>query len=42
MSISIDLSNTLSTLKHKIFKKTGVPPMNQIIKFGANALVNDA
>ena len=40
--VNIDLTNSLATLKHKIFKKTGIPPMNQIIKFANNAFVNDA
>lgn len=40
--VNIDLTNSLATLKDKIFKKTGIPPMNQIIKFANNALVNDA
>lgn len=42
MEFTIDLSNSLSTLKYKIFKKTGIPPMNQIVKFANNALINDA
>lgn len=40
--INVDLTNNLSLLKNKIFTKTGIPPMNQIIKFANNALVNDA
>lgn len=42
MIFNIDLANTLSTLKYKVFKKTGIAPLNQIIKFANNALVNDA
>lgn len=38
----IDIANTVSTLKYRIYRKTGIPPMNQILKFGGNALINDA
>jgi hypothetical protein len=42
MAFNIDLSNSLGVLKYRIFKKTGIPPANQIVKFANNALINDA
>jgi hypothetical protein len=42
LTIEIDLANSISILKYKIFQKIGVPPLNQILKFGGNALINDA
>lgn len=42
MTFNIDLSNNLAVLKYKIFRKTGIPIANQIIKFANNALINDA
>ena len=41
-TIKISLENTLSVLKYKIFKETGIHPSNQIIKFANNPLLNDA
>ena len=38
---SIDLENSLSVLKHKIFKDTSIHPSNQTIKFANNPLLND-
>lgn len=42
MTFNIDLGNSLSVLKYRIFKKTGIPPANQIIKFANNTLTNDS
>ena len=40
-SFKIDIENSLSVLKYEIFKETNIHPLNQIIKFGNNPLVND-
>lgn len=37
----MDLDNSLSVLKHRIFKDTRIHPANQIIKFASNPLIND-
>ena len=37
----IDLDNSLSVLKHRIFKDTQIHPANQTVKFANNPLIND-
>jgi hypothetical protein len=41
IKFEIDLTNTLSVLKFKVFELSKVHPSNQILKFGNNILSND-
>ena len=41
LKFEIDLENTLSVLKFRIFEKLGIHPSNQILKYGNNPLIND-
>lgn len=40
-AVEIDLGNTLSVLKYRIFKITQIHPQNQIIKFANKPLANN-
>lgn len=40
-TIDIDLENTLSALKYKVFKATRIHPNNQILKFANKPLGNN-
>ncbi len=41
IKFEIDLSNTLSVLKYKVFELSKIHPSNQILKFGNTVLAND-
>ena len=40
--VEIDLQNTLTVLKYKIFRITNIHPNNQILKFANKPLTNNA
>ena len=40
-TFEIDLDNTVSVLKYKIFKATRIHPLNQIVKFATKPLSNN-
>ena len=40
-TVEVDLDNTLSVLKYKLFKITRIHPKNQILKFANKPLIND-
>ncbi len=41
IKFDIDLANTVSVLKSRVYELTKIHPLNQILKFGNAVLAND-